>query len=76
MNALLHVIKNRQEANNKSAAGNAEVHAVAQDAQQQQPVGQVTPTAAPDAEENCPVIRANQVFLSAANSGRLRVVFF
>jgi hypothetical protein len=27
-------------------------------------------------EDNCPVIRANQVFLSAANSGRLRVVFF
>jgi hypothetical protein len=31
---------------------------------------------APSGEDNCPVIRANQVFLSAATSGRLRVVFF
>jgi len=28
------------------------------------------------AGDNCPVIRANQVFLSSATSGRLRVVFF
>jgi len=28
------------------------------------------------AVDECPVIRANQVFLSSAASGRLRVVFF
>ena len=74
MNALLHVIKNRQETLDKSAAGETEIHAVIQDAPKS--VGDVISTAATEAEENCPVIRANQVFLSAATSGRLRVVFF
>ena len=69
MNALLHVIKNhRLEAEKKLTQ--AEVAAP-------EAIKDVCPSESPAAtDENCPVIRANQVFLSASNSGRLRVVFF
>ena len=72
MNALLHVIKTRAEQSNKSAIDN-DAGLVTQTSSMhgEQP----TPTTI-DTDEKCPVIRANQVFLSASNSGRLRVVFF
>jgi hypothetical protein len=74
MNALLHVIKNRQEAKDEARSEEAVGRAESQAARVLDVPAEAT--AVVDAEENCPVIRANQVFLSAANSGRLRVVFF
>jgi hypothetical protein len=75
MNALLHVIKNhRLEAEKKSQSSVVETTPVVE---VQQPAKDVAAAEQPEATaENCPVIRANQVFLSASNSGRLRVVFF
>ena len=72
MNALLHVIKARAEQTNKSAIETEGDFAEPTNSMHGE---QPTPTTI-DTDEKCPVIRANQVFLSASNSGRLRVVFF
>ena len=69
MNALLHVIKNHRPEVEKKLP-EAEVGAT--EAMKNEPES-MKPAVT---DENCPVIRANQVFLSASNSGRLRVVFF
>ena len=69
MNALLHVLKNHRPEVNHSVPTN--------DVPATEKVVEKLPSAVEgEVQENCPVIRANQVFLSATNSGRMRIVFF